>query len=215
MSRAPQPPDWKFRWIAFPLARFLAGVLLFICGPSYWKHRNRIPKKGGVIILANHISDADPVILQWACPRHIYFMAKQELWEMKGVAKMLDLWRAFPVVPGTPDKGAIAKAVELAKAGNVVCIFPEGKLSRSGELEDLQLGAGLIVKMAGVKVMCAGIVGTNKIRPVGGTLRMARQWVKVRFGEPREFESSAKAPEIIEWAEDEICGLTPEINLRK
>lgn len=201
-----RPYQVKFAW---PVVRVFLHVLFWVLGPVVTKGRYRVPRKGGVIILANHLADVDPVVTQMACPRDIYFMAKSELFDMKIVGSVLRYWNAFPVKRGEPDRNALKHAAELAKAGHVVCVYPEGQLSETGELQPLKAGIALIVRMAGVPVICLGLRNTNRVLPYGSLIpRPAFRAVRAEWGEPREFSHGASTEEILAWTEAQLRALT-------
>ncbi|MBI1757435.1 MAG: 1-acyl-sn-glycerol-3-phosphate acyltransferase [Fimbriimonas ginsengisoli] len=196
-------------WVILPLARLFFGLLFLLLGPIRPAGRRRVPRKGGLLILSNHLADVDPIVVQLSCPRPVHFMAKSELFEMRLLGWGLRLYKAFPVRRGEPDKGAIRHAVDLLRAGHAVCVFPEGELSQSGELLPLKPGVALIVRMAGVPVICAGIQGSNRVLPYGRLLpRFSFRAVRCAWGEPREFDPRAGTEEVMGWAQDELRRLT-------
>jgi len=198
-----------FKAVGLPLARVAAWILFTLLGPFRVKQRSRVPSGGGLLILSNHLADVDPIAVQMACPRPVYFMAKSELFEMFLLGKVIRWFKAFPVKRGEPDRSAIKKAVAYLKAGNVVCVFPEGELSESGDLLPLKPGIALIVRMAGVPVICLGLKRTNRMLPYGSLLpRPALGWVEAAWSESKSFEKEATAEEIVAWAEGEIQALT-------
>ena len=196
-------------WIAYPIAFAFMALLFTILGPWRCRGRRNVPKKGGVLIISNHLSDCDPILVQLGALRPIDFMAKSELFTMPVLGPLIRWFKAFPVRRGNPDKAAMRYAVQLLQAGECVCIFPEGKLSETGELQAVLPGAALIVRLAGVPVVACGLQGTNRIIPYGKyTPRMAFSMVRVRFGQPRTFDDSASNDEILAWMKNELEQLT-------
>jgi len=176
-------PAWL--WLAIKIAvRPFAGALV-----RHYSHRRiatfgseSVPKNGGLLILANHISDLDPILVQWACPRPIFFMAKRELFDMKGIGWLMRTFQAFPVKPDSPDRGAIRRAIALLKAGECVCIFPEGKISPKGTLLPLNLGYEMIARQSNVCIIAAIIRGAEPVMPYGTTkLIHATTQISVRW----------------------------------
>ncbi|MBL8059214.1 MAG: 1-acyl-sn-glycerol-3-phosphate acyltransferase [Chthonomonas sp.] len=156
-----------------------------------------------MLLLVNHTSDIDPVLVQAALPRHVVFMAKEELFRMGLLGAILRVFGAFPVKRGTPDRGALRRASDLIESGRVVCIFPEGKLSKTGELGEIQPGVALIASITNCTVVCARIRGANRILPYGQLLpRPALSWVTISFGNPWRTEG-----DFVERVRDEILGL--------
>jgi 1-acyl-sn-glycerol-3-phosphate acyltransferase len=159
--------------------------------------------------MANHISDIDVVAIQLACPRRVYFMAKEELFDIPFIGWFIGWLGAFPVKRGAPDRKAIKKAVELLKKGCAVALFPEGGLSQTGELQPLLPGAALIAQLGEVPVICCGVKNTNRILPYGKLIpRPAFSWITVRWGKMESFDKNASREEIIEWAESQLRDLT-------
>jgi len=197
--------------LALPILRLVVRALMLVLGPTIVKGAYRVPRTGGVLVLSNHIADFDPVLVQASCRRLIHFMAKSELFEMKLLRPVIRWFHAFPVKRGEPDRAAIRKAIDLLQAGEVVCIFPEGELSVTGELQDLLPGASLIVRKAGVPVICCGIRNTNRIMPYGNFIpRPALCFTHARWGEARQFDRRTSNDEILAWAEAQLRELTDQ-----
>ena len=211
MAKEVDLPKPHGHWLLPFLRYFDAYPILTILGPYRISGSRRVPRKGGLIILCNHLADCDPIALQAACPRGIQYMSKSELWEMKVVGPILKWWGCFAVKRGEPDRGALRIAAELAKSGAAVGIFPEGQLSEDGKLQELKPGAALIIRMAGVPVICCGLRNTNRILPYGKMVpRPSFAWVTANWGEVREFGKDDSTDDIIAWAEAEFRRLVPE-----
>lgn len=197
--------------LALPILRVAVRALMLVLGPTVVKGAYRVPRTGGVLVLANHIADFDPVLVQASCPRMIHFMAKSELFEIKLLRPVIRWFHAFPVEPGAPGRAAIRHAIDLLHAGEVVCVFPEGELSVSGELQDLLPGAALIVRKAGVPVICCGVRNSDRIMPYGSVFpRPALCFTHARWGEARQFDRRASNDEILSWAEAQLRELTDQ-----
>jgi acyl-[acyl-carrier-protein]-phospholipid O-acyltransferase/long-chain-fatty-acid--[acyl-carrier-protein] ligase len=132
-----------------------------LIGPLFYRVRSmgweNIPP-GGALMICNHLSYVDAVVLQIASPRPMRFVA------FAGFAKspfMRFVFRAagvIPVAPNKPMKG-IRLAWDAIKAGELVCVFPEGAISRTGQLMQLKRGFGLIAESAKAPVVPAVIDG--------------------------------------------------------
>jgi 1-acyl-sn-glycerol-3-phosphate acyltransferase len=138
-------------------------------------------------------------------------MSKSELFSMKVVGTWMRFWGAFPVKRGAPDRRSLRIASELAKAGNVVGIFPEGQLSENGQLQEIREGAALIVRMAEVPVIVCGLRNTNRMVPYGSVIpRPAFARITATWGEARTFSKDSSNEEIAAWMESELRRLIPE-----
>lgn len=197
------------RWFVMPLAILISRLLFLILGPIRQRGNGNVPKSGGLLILANHFADVDPIVVQVTCPRPIHFMAKSELFEMPILGSILRQFKAFPVKRGEPDRASIKRAVQLLRMGEVVCVFPEGQLSPNGELQELKPGIALLARMAECQVICCGLKNTNRVMPYGKvTPRPSFRFTWANWGEPTRFEKSVEAEAVVEWAESELRKLT-------
>ncbi|MGI6706858.1 MAG: lysophospholipid acyltransferase family protein [Clostridia bacterium] len=100
--------------------------------------------QGKCIIICNHISLLDPVIIGCIVPRPIHFMAKKGLFRNRLFGWLLSQLGAFPVKRGTADIAAIKKALKVLKDGELFGIFPEGTRSKTGDMQELEPGVAMI-----------------------------------------------------------------------
>jgi 1-acyl-sn-glycerol-3-phosphate acyltransferase len=190
--------------VVWRIGKIILGALMFLLGPVRVYGKRNVPRSGGLLILANHISDADPPALGHAIQRIPRFMAKSELFQMRILGPLIRLFGGFPVRRGAPDRNAIRIAVEILQSGGCVAMFPEGEVSETGEPQPILPGAAMIVRRSQAKVICAGIRGTRRIIPYRSILpRPAFGGVSVHFGEPRQF-SDERDEEILAWIDSEL-----------
>jgi 1-acyl-sn-glycerol-3-phosphate acyltransferase len=143
--------------------------------------RENLPREGGYVLAANHISNFDPWPLGlplWP-KRFLRFMAKSELyWWPLGTA--ISAGGGFQVRRGERDREAIETAVRLAREGHVVAMFPHGTRQRKGLVKRRQpkahTGAARIALDAGVPLVPAAIAGTDRLTRLGP--------LRVRYGKP-------------------------------
>lgn len=108
---------------------------------------DNFPKDGGVLLVGNHISWVDWLVLQLAAPRHIRFVMEKSiysLWYLKG---FLDFFNVIPIAAGA-SRGSIQAMADALNEGDVVCIFPEGAISRNGHLGEFKKGFTLAAAKA-------------------------------------------------------------------
>jgi 1-acyl-sn-glycerol-3-phosphate acyltransferase len=143
--------------------------------------KDLLPREGGYVLAAGHVSNFDPWALGLALwpKRFLRFMAKSELFWFP-LSALLRGGGAFKVHRGVSDRQAIATAVQLARDGHVIAMFPEGTRRRKGlrKRHEAQAhsGAARIALEAGVPLVPAGIKGTD------GLARLER--LRVRYGRP-------------------------------
>ncbi|NBV87081.1 MAG: hypothetical protein EBS01_12655, partial [Verrucomicrobia bacterium] len=124
-------------------------------------HRTPLPE-GGCLLLPNHVTWVDAILLQAVFPRPIRFLVFEEYYRSRLLAPILDLFGALPVSPSRA-KESVRAAAEALQRGETVCLFPEGEISRSGNLLRLQRGFELIARKAGkpvVPVWLGGLWGS-------------------------------------------------------
>ena len=137
-------------FIAATIARMLYRVRSF--DPTH------IPAQGGVLIVANHLSYVDPVLLQLACPRPIRFMGYKGL-RVHWFFDLVFRWSgAIPVSSDSATEG-MRLALKALQAGEVVAVFPEGHISRTGQLMTIKRGFEVLARRANVPVVPAFIDG--------------------------------------------------------
>jgi len=126
----------------------LAGRLIYRVHP----HGSEGLPSGGFLLLPNHITWVDAIVLQIACPRPICFMVVESIYRQPALNWIFRIFNAIPI-SSRHAREAIHAAVERIRAGEIVCIFPEGQLTRSGTLLRLQRGFELIAQQAGAPVV--------------------------------------------------------------
>jgi len=150
--------------------------------------RENIPRSGGVIVAANHVSNFDPPLAATFLPRHVYFMAKEELFQVPVFGFVIRALHAFPVRRGASDRAAIRTALEILKSGHCLGLFPEGTRSKDGRLQKPEPGFALIAAKAGVPVVPTAVAGTGDIFANGHFLPR----LTVRYGKPIYFGAETK-----------------------
>ncbi len=143
----------------------------------------KIPSKGGVVVVGNHRSYLDPIIMTFTTCRKMNFMAKDDLFRNAIFGYFITKMGAFPLRRDKLDRKAYQKALRILREGKILGLFPEGTRSISAKLGDLKKGSVRIALSANVPVVPVVIQGTDKILPIGA--KMIR-WGKIRLkvGDP-------------------------------
>lgn len=167
-----------------------AGHVLLV-PPFKWAVRLRvegarnIPAEGPVLVVSNHISQIDPMVLGIAArPRRSHYMAKAELFRIPLLSRMIHRMGAFPVERGGADRRALRTARDVLRRGDVLLMFPEGTRYTDGRLRPGLPGAGSLGLEPGVTVVPAAIWGSH---------RLLRR-VRVVFGPPIDLSDVAAGP---------------------
>jgi len=174
---------WRF------LHRFISSIKPFLCRLQV-EGRDYVPTEGGCIIVSTHTHGPDYVILGYAAPRQIYYMAKAELFQIhKWLSQFLWSVGTFPVQRGRSDLGAIQSAERLIKEGHALGMFPEGTRSPDGKLTKGKTGAARLAMQTGVPVVPAAVINAQALFSQFGR----RPTISVRFGPPIYLDETQSA----------------------
>jgi len=131
---------------------------------------SHIPLSGPLLIVPNHVTYADPVLVSIPVRRRVYYMAWDALFRVPGLSWLIRRLRAFPVELDAADPRATREAVRLLQAGEAVMIFPEGGRSLDGRLQRFKPGAFRLACSLGVPILPVTIIGGHEAWPPGRAL---------------------------------------------
>jgi 1-acyl-sn-glycerol-3-phosphate acyltransferase len=140
-----------------------------------------LPASGPVLLVGNHDSHWDPVMIGIAARRRrmIRALAKSTLWDVRGLAPVLNGMGQIPIVRGAGDAQALANAVEALRGGSCIGVFPEGTRSK-GRVMRARSGVGrLALEVPEAHVSCVAVSGTSDL-----TGFPRRPKIKVHFFDP-------------------------------
>jgi len=130
-----------------------------------------IPARGPLVVVPNHQTFADPVLVTIPIRRRVYYMAWRRLFHIPVLGRMIRLLRAFPVQLDARDPGAVREARRLlVDEDAVVMIFPEGGRSKDGTVGHFHLGAFRLAASLGVPALPVTIAGGHESWPPGRRL---------------------------------------------
>lgn len=204
---------WGF-WFTVCIAILYPGnSLLRRTDKSGW---DRVPKRGGVILAANHVSVADPLIIArevFDAGRLPHYLAKDSIFKVRGVGSLMRGAKQIPVARGTVDAArALDDAVAALQQGFCVIIYPEGTTTRDPELWPMQARTGVarLALLSGVPVLPVAQWGAHRIYRRGGRPHLFRRpTVSTRVGEAVDlsaYEDKPQTPELLREVTDLIMG---------
>jgi 1-acyl-sn-glycerol-3-phosphate acyltransferase len=189
------PPDFERYTIRGRPRRLLRAFLLAVLRLVLRLrvvHAERAPA-GAVLVVSNHLHNADPVLTNVAYPYPIHYMAKKEVFGIPVIKWVLRWAGAFPVDRGKADRSAIRRAEAALARGIAVGMYPEGTRSVTRALATPHAGVGLIALRNDVPILPVVVTGTERL-PFNGAKGRAQaslpmpdpghEGVRILFGEP-------------------------------
>ena len=145
--------------------------------------RERLPAKGGVLLVLNHNADCDPAFVTLACsPRTTLYLGAARHFANPALGWLLSGLGGIPLHTDRPDVVALRRARGHLAAGRLLAVFPEGAPSFSDRVAPFRGGVGLLALTPGVAVVPAALWGTHRV--VRRSLPIGRGPVRMAFGTP-------------------------------
>ncbi|MDK2882962.1 MAG: 1-acyl-sn-glycerol-3-phosphate acyltransferase [Bacillota bacterium] len=152
---------------AYLLAKAAGSLLLRLTGGVEVAGAEFVPRRGPLILVANHQSLLDPIALIAAMPREITFLAASYLFRIPLVGLIIRSVGAMPVHGPKADLRSLRSALTFLQKGKAIGLFPEGGVSRPGELRPFMPGWAYLALKSGAPVLPVILRGSSKVLPVG------------------------------------------------
>jgi len=153
-------PEYLLRFVAWVLSRCVYRFKV--------QGDENIPVKGAAILVCNHVSFVDALLLMAASPRPVYFVMDHQIFKVPVLGWLFRLAKAIPIAPRAQDaaayESAFDKAAQVLKEGDLLCIFPEGGITRDGNVQEFKGGIMKILERTtqqGVAVQVIPMALTN------------------------------------------------------
>ena len=151
-----------------------------------------VPATGPVLIVSNHVSVLDPPFVGASAPRPLFFMAKEELFRIPLLGRLIRALNARPVRRDGSDTRALKAALAQLEEGRALLVFPEGTRGEEGQpLREGKAGVGMLAVLSGAPVVPVYVSGTGAALPRGRSLPRPTR-VRVTFGPPLTFKGADK-----------------------
>ncbi len=169
--------------MVYRISRALAWALFRTFFGFRVEGRDHEPRSGPVIVVSNHLSDLDPLVVGAALRRRVGYMAKHELFVNPLVRWWITACGGFPVRRGEPDRRALRTALELLQRGGVLVMFPEGTRGLDRTLRPPEPGTAMLAMRTRAAILPLAVLGTDEALP-RDSHRLRRATIRVRIGEP-------------------------------
>jgi 1-acyl-sn-glycerol-3-phosphate acyltransferase len=202
-------PEFFLRFIAYLLVRFIyrlrtSGV-------------EQIPADGPALLICNHVSFVDGLVISAACPRPVRFVMEAAIFKIPVVNLICRGMKAIPVATANEDRSvreaAFRAVAQELKRGELVCIFPEGHLTRDGAIDEFRPGILRILAETPVPVVpCAlsNLWGSMFSRRYGTVARLPRRfWARIDFRVGAPVGPAGLSPEGLRAAVERLRGPVP------
>ena len=179
----------------FDLGRFLVASWLTILYRFRVLGRSRIPARGAVLIVCNHVSFLDPMVVGSGMKdRQFSPVARESLFRFKPFCWLLRSYGCIPIRREGGDAAAMRAALAELEAGRCVVVFPEGTRSPDGSMQPFLRGVLLLLKLAKAAVLPMGVAGTSEIWPKGRSRPRMLGRIVLSVGEPIPSEELVAMP---------------------
>lgn len=161
--------------------------------------KEHVPTSGGVLLISNHQSYLDPIVVAVRLRRPVNYFAKSELFKNGMFAWLIRKLGAFPVRMGQADREAMRQAITHLQSGAILNVYPEGTRTADGELSPIQSGIALMVQRAPVPVVPVMIEGAFEAYPLHAKFPRPRP-IHVMYGPALDLTGVKKSdiPPLIE-----------------
>lgn len=187
-----------------------------------WRHLARlnvegidhVPASGPFLLISNHQSNLDPILIQAVCPRPVHAMAKSVQFRVPLIGPYMIRLLSFPVRRHQTDPQAVRVALRRLTAGYGVAVYIEGERTWDGRLQQARVGTVRLALKAGVPVVPCGISGAYDAWPRWTRFPQLLP-IRIRFGIPIEFprlDRRAEREAALPAATDRIMGALADLS---
>ncbi len=189
ITRLPSLTVWRraFRWFMVRLIRFV----VWLCTRATVNGIENVPPQGPMLVVSNHLGDADLILGLALSPVSVDPFAKADLYDFPIVGRLMDAYGVIWVHRGQPDRRALRAALDGLKENRLVAITPEGRESATGSLEEGLDGAAYLALKAGVKLLPVTFTGTENERIYGNMKKLRKTDITMTVGTPFQLEHSS------------------------
>ncbi|HEY2586004.1 MAG TPA: lysophospholipid acyltransferase family protein [Tepidisphaeraceae bacterium] len=163
----------------------------------------KLPREGPAILVCNHVSGLDPLLIQSTCPRLIIWMMAREYYDIRALTWLFKVVAAIPVERSGRDLTATRAALRALHEGRVVGVFTEGKIETDHNLLPFQTGVALMAIKTGVPVYPAYLDGTQRGKEMLDAFIHPNRAV-IHYGPAVEFARDSTSKDALEVATDRI-----------
>ena len=181
--------------VLYQLIRVMAWIVTCLVCRCSVSGRKQVPTSGPLLIVANHLSWYDPLLLGVVLSRRAWFFTKVEMFRWPIVGWLCKRTAQIPVRRGAADRPALEKALRYLSEGKAIVFFPEGTVERQEQMMEAHPGVALLALRSGATVLPVALSGTRRIlrRRRPGQCRR-RRGQEARTQRPRRRAADRRGP---------------------
>ena len=193
--------------------RFIVWVLTHTMYRVKHKNLHHLPEKGGALLVCNHVSYMDALLLSAVCPRLIRFVMEEDYANLPPLRRFLKRAGVIPISASNRRsiRNAFGEIEQALEEGHLVCIFPEGRLTSDGEMNDFMRGMDIILKRSPVPVIPIAIKGLwgsffSRYKGKACSGLPTRFWSKLEIEAGQPVDSAAATTELMQHQVSQLRG---------
>lgn len=202
ITRLPRLTPWRraVRWFLVRLVRLVVRLLTRV----RLSGTENTPAQGPVLVVSNHLGDADLVLGLAFATRPLDAVSKADLYDYPVLGWLMDLYGVIWVHRGQPDRRALRAVLEGLAEGRMIAIAPEGRESVTGKLEEGTHGAAYLALKSGAPILPVTFTGTENRNVYGSIRRLRRAEISLTVGKPFHLEASGDWRAAVEQGTERI-----------
>jgi 1-acyl-sn-glycerol-3-phosphate acyltransferase len=194
--------------VAYWVLKGILSTIFFVLWRVKVEGRENIPKKGPVVLAANHQSFCDSFFLPLVVRRKVTFLAKAEYFDSKKTAWFFHAAGQIPIRRGggsASERALETARVEVLGKGHILGLYPEGTRSVDAYVHKGRTGVTRLSRECGVPIVPVGIVGTVEVQPVNSKFLHPFKTVTIRFGKPMQMDPPLNPDDPLEGHDHTEC----------
>jgi 1-acyl-sn-glycerol-3-phosphate acyltransferase len=172
------------RWMLVRLIRLIVHLLARVKVTG----RENTPPVGPVLVVSNHLGDADLVMGLAISARQVEVVSKADFYDFPVLGWLMELYGVIWVHRGQPDRRALRAVLDGLAEGRMIAIAPEGRESVTGELEEGTPGAAYLALKSGAEILPVTFTGTENQKVYAKLKRLHRAEITITIGKPFKLE---------------------------